>query len=131
MSTVRSWAQKALDDGEDIWPPTDADRAEALKDLKEVLVELEPLDQHYEARYCVVLLAMTMAYMAGLESGFVIDDGGRVAACIELPTGQVSWRVPMHLVPRGFASERYERIRAFVEADDCDGTPDGEARVST
>jgi hypothetical protein len=106
------------------WPPTDAERASMIPDLKEGLALIEQLDTDYEPRAVVVLMMLATALIAGLEAGFVVDDG-RVAACIELPTGQVSWRMPMHISPRGDASERYARIKAYIESgDDRDGTPD-------
>lgn len=121
MSHVKSFAQKTIDDGEPLWPPTDEQKAEALKDLKEILVELEPLDQHYEARYMVVLIAMAMAYVAGLEAGFRLDpaEPDWPVAYIELPTGQVSWHMPAH--KREWdghtTEEKYERIRRYVEGE--------------
>lgn len=121
MSHVKSFAQRAIDEGEPVWPPTDADRAEAAKDLKEVLVELEPLDEQYEARYVVMLLAMTMAYVAGFDAGFRIDpaEPDWPVAYIELPTGQVSWHTPAHKQAWDghTTAEKYDRIRRYIAGE--------------
>ena len=105
-------------DDEFTWPPSDEDRAKFLHDLKEMLAEIEKHDQNYEARYVLVLLALSFAYTGGLEAGIRMDPAQPdwPVAYIELPTGQCAWHLPAHKQPYDghTTPEKYERIRAWI-----------------
>jgi hypothetical protein len=100
------------------WPPSAEDRDDSVEILKDTLRLLEERDQDHEVRPVLVLTALGMAAMAGLETGIRVDpaDPDRPVAYVELPTGQVSWRMPAHQRPYDghTTAEKYARIKAYV-----------------
>lgn len=92
------------------------------KILKEVLRKIEENDTNYHYRYRLVLHALYLATVCGMQAGLRIDsraeEGFRVVAAIELPTGQVSWHMPEHPYEWDGHStpEKYERCHDFRNA---------------
>lgn len=76
-------------------------------------------DADYDARYGLVLKALTLANMCGYEAGIRIDpkEPEWPMAFIGLPTGQVSWHLPQYKTPYdGHATEeKYSRIAEFAK----------------
>jgi len=100
-------------------PLDDDERVEALGDLRDILHEIEAHDDDYGHRYGLVLAALMIANLGGLQAGIQVDaaEPGWVVASIELPTGQVGWHMPIHAQPYDGHSteEKYARVRKFIE----------------
>jgi hypothetical protein len=90
------------------------------QDLVDVLDAIYHADTDYDARYGLVLEAVSTADALGYPAGFRIDptEPEWPVAYIELPTGQVSWHLPQHPVPwdQHDTYEKYRRCRAFGES---------------
>ena len=88
-----------------------------LCDLKKILLEIQKNDTNYDARYPLVVEAMSLASRAGFKVGVRIDkeDPDWPVYCITLPTGQVSWHMPAYEEEfDGHTTEqKYERIDEF------------------
>jgi hypothetical protein len=87
--------------------------------LKETLKEIEKNDFDYPVRYGLVLRALLFAHDLGFPAGIRIDENDPTwsVVYIELPTGQVSWHMPQHVVDwDGHDTEvKYQRINEWVK----------------
>jgi hypothetical protein len=87
--------------------------------LCELLEAIEENDLNYEKRYRFIFHALVDALYLGYPGGVRVDpnDPEWSVVYIELPTGQVSWRVPQHVKPWDYHSteEKYERIHRYRE----------------
>jgi hypothetical protein len=76
-------------------------------------------DTRYQIRYRLVFEAVELALVLGYDAGVAIDpkDPSWPVAYIELPTGQVSWRMPQHPHPWDghTTAEKYRRLRAYTK----------------
>jgi hypothetical protein len=99
------------------------DAAKAIDDLSRALVQIEPNDTNYTVRYGLVLDALAAAHRAGYPAGIGWDgsddpelDGFRALVYITLPTGQVSWHMPVY--PHAFdghtTPEKHARINTWL-----------------
>jgi hypothetical protein len=99
-------------------PDIEASIKNALIKLKKTLVLIRMHNTDYETRYTLILQAVFLARLVGLQTGFRIDldNSEWPVAFIELPTGQVSWHMPQHPVvwDGHTAEEKYERIKEFI-----------------
>lgn len=90
----------------------------AREQLATVLLDIERNDTNYTVRYPLVFRALALAPQAGFLAGVRVDEKEQEwpVAYIELPTGQVSWHVPQHLMEwDGHTTEaKYDRIRRWV-----------------
>lgn len=89
--------------------------------LKNYLKQIEFLDmtRDYGARTYYIYKAMAEAMYLTYRVGIRIDPSEPEwpVAFIELPTGQVSWRLEQHLKEWDghTLTEKYERIKRFVD----------------
>lgn len=89
----------------------------AAEVLKTTLGDIVAADLDYEARYDLVIQAMHLARMAGLQVGISVDpkEPEWPVVFIELPTGQVSWHMPQHI--RDWdghdTAEKFKRIARY------------------
>ena len=101
--------------------------AELKNDLARTLdmIKLIDLVKDYQARFTLVLRAVSLAHAVGYSAGFHWDDAGgpevdgyRIVAYIALPTGQVSWHMPEYPDKwDGHTTEqKYERARAYTDS---------------
>lgn len=96
------------------------DESDSGSNLSMILGLIEQNDTNYEARYPLVLWAVSTAADEGLPAGFRNDpsEPDWPVAYIELPTGQVSWHLPQH--PTAWdghsTATKYARCRAYAEA---------------
>lgn len=88
--------------------------------LKETLKSIEENDTNYKVRYDLVLRAMLFANDLGFATGIRIDYDQQEwpVVYIELPTGQVSWHMPQHVVAWDGHDTRtkYQRINEWVKS---------------
>jgi hypothetical protein len=88
--------------------------------LRETLTEIEKNDLEYATRYGLVLKALHFAHELGMVAGIRIDpdEPAYPVVYIELPTGQVSWHMPQHVVDWDGHSteEKYRRTNKWVRA---------------
>lgn len=86
----------------------------------EAAEDARPIEDRYAERNRHVWAAMGAAMSLGYPAGVQLDpqEADRLIVYIELPTGQVSWHVPMyegewdgHDTP-----EKYRRVAAYVDA---------------
>lgn len=88
--------------------------------LAEVLLEIEAADTNYSPRYQLVIQAMYLATRVGFPAGIGFDrkEPDWPVVYIELPTGQVSWHIPMYGKEwDGHSTEtKYARCRAYAES---------------
>lgn len=103
------------------------DETDSGSNLPHILALIERNDTNYDARYALVLRAVSAAVDAGLKAGFRIDPGEPEwpVAYIELPANQVSWHLPQHPIAWDGhdTPEKYARCRAYREAmgyEDCE-----------
>lgn len=96
--------------------------------LAQALVEIKDNDTNYAVRYPLVFRAVALALQAGYAAGIRIDpaEPDWPVLYIELPSGQVSWHMPQHLVEWDThdTAEKYRRIRQFVRAASALPEPD-------
>ena len=75
-------------------------------------------DGDYATRYTLVADALSLALHAGFEAGVRFDDEDPEwpVVYIELPTGQVSWHLPIHSREwdRHTTEEKYSRVARFI-----------------
>lgn len=85
--------------------------------LKETFRAIEENDTNYQVRYGLVLRALLFAHDLGLPAGIRFDvDPEWPVVYIELPTGQVSWHMPQHVVAWDGhdTSTKYQRINDWI-----------------
>lgn len=94
-------------------------RLSILSDVfRETLKDIEIHDLDYVIRYGLVLRALNYANELGIPAGIRInkDEPEWPVVYIHLPTGQISWHIPQHVV--GWdghnTEEKYKRIRNYV-----------------
>jgi hypothetical protein len=88
--------------------------------FKKTLKEIEQHDLDYAHRYGLVLKALHYAHELGIPAGIRIDkdEPEWPVVYIELPTGQVSWHMPQHVVDWDGhdGEEKYKRVRDYVNS---------------
>lgn len=88
--------------------------------LAVVLDWIVRLDTEDDQRNRMIWRAIPMAHGAGLHAGvrIALAEPESPVAFIELPQGQVSWRLPQHERPwdRHTTQQKIARIRAFRNA---------------
>jgi hypothetical protein len=90
--------------------------------------ESDSRDDAYLDRNLLAVALVRMAYERGFEVGRGPEVDGYVALYVQLPAGQVSWHVPVHMVPPDFhdilppanwdghdLEEKRRRIREYAE----------------
>ena len=86
--------------------------------LKHLLDQIREFDLDYDVRYGLVLHAIYVAHEAGFKAGFNIEikEPEWAVAYIELPTGQVSWHLPRHVMKYDGHStiDKYRRIKEWI-----------------
>lgn len=97
------------------------DRVEGLRNLSRLLQVIQETDEQkiYEIRNRAIFSAVGLACALGMACGVRIDpiEPEWPAIYIELPTGQVSWHLPVHAVAWDghTTEEKYARIAKFIE----------------
>lgn len=77
------------------------------------------LAARYARRNTLIWAALAQARKAGLDAGIDFDEADErhpVVVLVELPTGQVSWHLPAHVLTWDGHSteEKYARVAAFI-----------------
>jgi hypothetical protein len=94
-----------------------ARREAAAVELAALLGRITDSDTAYDVRYPLVFEAVHVALSAGLRAGIGVDPTAPdwPVVCIELPDGQVSWRMPRH--SREFdhhtTADKFDRIARY------------------
>jgi hypothetical protein len=96
------------------------DEADTGSQLPLILKLIEEHDTDYDARYPLVLWALSVAADEGYQAGIRIDPSQPEwpVVYIALPQGQISWHMPQfpdawdgHDTPT-----KYARVRAFIDS---------------